>query len=123
MKRVLNLLYRMKQMPGAFFGNKNLGRLSMSIAGYVEGINECERKYHWDFQRQFQEFIDDKYPHNGAYGWADIIAQNSASDEEAFDNFYELLDEFLIENGQIPFSDSRAKDVYVFPYWKNNDNR
>lgn len=118
-----NLLFAIKKNPVVFLGKKSLERLKAFWDGYTLHMiykNDESNKY---FAVNFQKFVENKHSYSGSYySWSSIIIQNSSNDEDAFDNFYKLLDEFLVENGKIPFSDERAKDIYVFPYWMNQSD-
>lgn len=97
MYEILDLLKLLKQNYLVFIGAKSLNRLAMFISGYAyciyknKGENLC-------FFREFQEYIQNKYNIQTSQNWSRIIEFFSQTDEEAFDTFYKLLDEFLIEN-------------------------
>lgn len=124
MNRILNFLYLIKEKPCATLGEKSLNRLCFTLAGYIVGIYDCERVIHSEFRVAFQKFIEEKYNNDNRteHSWEYFILKYSKNDEEAFDNFYKLLDEFLVNNNQIPFSDSRAKKIYVFPHKTGDDS-
>lgn len=122
MDKVLNLLYRIKEKPVMALGKISLERLDATISGYYMGVYECKGFFSSNILQGFQAFVTEKFNEKSAYNWATMIRQHSKDDEEAFDNFYKLLDDFLVENGFVPFSDNQAKDIYVFPYWKNKEN-
>ena len=42
----------------------------------------------------FQEWIQIKFNNNSTRSWADIILLNSEDESQAFDRFFELLEEF-----------------------------
>jgi hypothetical protein len=44
--------------------------------------------------REFQDWIQEKYDILDSKSWANIILENSTGEEEAFNNFFELFDEF-----------------------------
>ena len=91
---VLNLLQEMRVHAGVLIGKKSLDRLVTFLCGYVHGIYAVTNN-HLIVLPGFQEFVQQKYGINDHY-WADIILFCCFNnDEEAFDVFYELLDEFL----------------------------
>lgn len=45
----------------------------------------------------FQDWIADRYEIKSTHGWSEIINFFSQDEGEAFDTFYELLDEYLSE--------------------------
>jgi len=57
----------------------------------IDGIDEMSM----GFVSEFQDFIQQRYKITSTYHWAKIITFFSSTDEEAFDRFYELLEEYL----------------------------
>jgi len=56
--------------------------------------------YKHHFMNEFDVFVYAYYNcEMTVHGWANLISRNSNSDEEAFDKFFELLDEFLAQKG------------------------
>ena len=72
MNEILDVLKLLKQNYLMFIGAKSLNRLAMFISGYAYCIYRNEGK--------------------------ELIEFFSRTDEEAFDTFYRLLDEFLEQN-------------------------
>ena len=98
MDKILNLLYRIKEKPGLFLGEKTLDGLSETLSGYILGIYECDCGDFHSFPNDFLSFVQKTYnEYSCAYNWDSIIRMNCNSDEEAFDKFYELLEVFLNE--------------------------
>lgn len=98
MDKILNLLYQIKEKPGAFLGRKTLDGLSETLSGYILGIYDCGCGDFRRFPNDFLCFVQKTYNEYGcAYYWDSIIRMNCDSDEEAFDKFYELLECFLNE--------------------------
>jgi len=85
------VLKAIKKCPGLYLGEKSIILLKAYIDGFIEGRKEKEIR----FQQKFQPYIEKIYPSKGAYSWAKIILFNSHSEDEAFDKFYELLDDFF----------------------------
>ena len=112
-------LQKIRERPGLFLGAKSLERLVHFWHGYdfrhsievweaTTGHNFFE---HYDeainsdlrpepheqyFMSGFDEFVHEYYNCMiTTWRGTSIISQNSNSDEEAFDKFFELLDEFL----------------------------
>lgn len=119
-KRILNLLYRLKLKPAVLLGEKSLLRLDGFLSGYIWRITECEGNAFKGFHRPFREFLEKRYHQPGGYGWYMLIANDSADEADAFDKFYALLDEFLAENGEVPFSDAQAKYIYLDEKTRNH---
>jgi hypothetical protein len=82
---------------------KSLELLRTYIDGYMAMQYELDDNYRGTFALNgFQEFIQKKYEKKYelrafSHSWDRIIDFYSLSDEEAFDTFYKLLDEFLGE--------------------------
>ena len=97
MNEILDLLKLLKQNYLMFIGAKSLNRLAMFISGYAYCIYKNEGR-ELCFFREFQEYIQNKYNIQTSQNWSRIICFFSRTDEEAFDKFYKLLDEFLKNN-------------------------
>lgn len=96
-KEVYKLLMDIRKRPGVYLGQKSLTLLSFTLSGYLlrmehEGISDMHD------MSGFQVFVEKRYGISD-HNWADIILFYSADEAQAFDRFYELLDEFLSENG------------------------
>lgn len=101
MKKILNLLQILKIKYGMFIGKKSLERLVAYIGGYEHCLIERGENIsglRMGFLPGFQEYIENRYNIHTDHHWSNIIQFFCNSDEEAFDTFYKLLDEFLAEN-------------------------
>jgi len=52
------------------------------------------------FMNGFLEHVYEHYNQGRNMGWKYLILKNSVSEEDAFDTFFELLDEFLAQKGE-----------------------
>ncbi len=95
-KEVYNLLMDIKKRPGVYLGQKSLTLLNAFLGGYIFRLREegCSDASLTDFQ----DYIRDRFNIQSAHGWAHIIRFYSTSEAEAFDRFYELLNDFLAES-------------------------
>lgn len=91
-----DLLQRIKERPGMYLGRCSITRLRMLLMGYsmCRGelglpLTEQEKEF-----GGFQEWIQNKYNITSSHGWESIILFYSADERDAFNNFFELLDEF-----------------------------
>lgn len=92
------LLSSIKTMPGMYIGSKKLTYLEHFIHGYNSAMFFLGIKdQHNIMPDGFQEYIVEKYnisvytPKN----YFSIISENTPDDEQAFDVFFQLLDEYL----------------------------
>ena len=118
------ILQEIRKKPGLYLGSKSLQSFMQFWHGYVLGIASKEWKKSTDgrfetqdkvidtvmqhavasnsypldqhFMYGFDEFVHKHYNRNRiAMDASSLILENSSSDEEAFDKFFELFDEFL----------------------------
>lgn len=96
--RLINLLKILQERHGVFIGKKSLDHLVTFVSGYIKCI------YDQDgvppiFLPGFQEFVEMHYDISGNVHvfrhWSEIISFFSTTEEEAFDEFYKLLEVFL----------------------------
>jgi len=112
------LLQKIRKKPALYLGTKSLEFLSHFLGGYEfrNAVEEWTKSTGHDFIERFDDFIVSiNQPSNyhscldGFYEFVHsyfdvmittkslymVIIENSNSQEEAFDTFYKLLDEFL----------------------------
>lgn len=103
-KIVINNLYdllnEIRKRPAMYLGSKSLSSLWQFINGYTikSQIEGTEDPYEKDFAR-FDEFVQDYYCHSyipgSSAGWrSNILARHYGREEDAFDDFFKLLDLF-----------------------------
>ena len=90
--RYPKLLLQIKNRPGLFLGNISIFTLKAFLDGYRHGVGENENSHVLD---EFQTFIAQKYTGSSAVAWDGLIRLHCSSDRQAFDKFFELMDEFL----------------------------
>ena len=96
-ENISKLLADMKRRPGVYFGKKSLERLATFLSGYMCCVSERDGVTS-EYLPGFQEFIAERYNIRSAHHWSEIIRFFCTTDEEAFDEFYKLLDEFIKNN-------------------------
>ncbi len=97
-KELTELLKAVRIKPGMYIGKKSLTRLRAFIDGYFYALYKLNGKQEYlCFIPEFQDWIADRYEIRSTHGWSEIINFFSQDEGEAFDTFYELLDEFLLE--------------------------
>jgi hypothetical protein len=102
MDDLIKFLYEIRKKPVLYFGSRRtLAHLSNFIFGFVtgrEGTNkEIDGSTNWfsHSNGSFQDFVVKKYQINFSQSWFNIIEFHSSSENEAFELFFKLLDEFL----------------------------
>jgi hypothetical protein len=93
---IYDLLEHVRRRPAMFIGVPSIFRLDSFLGGYRAGLGrvrfslrECE-----DFHR-FHDWVARRLGYSeSTSGWVNMIRDKSASDEEAFSQFYALLAEF-----------------------------
>ena len=92
MDKLYELLKEIKKRPGLYLGRASLERLYAFINGYKH--QDSYSAVQTDCLDGFQKYVEKTYNIHTDHNWASIIQFFSITEEEAFDKFYELLDEF-----------------------------
>jgi len=93
-KLLLEDLMELRKMPHIYLGKKSL----RDLESYIRGANIMYDKIveeHNSFLRDFEYFVRREVGGGGANSAYGMISNNASSDEEAFDTYFELLDEYL----------------------------
>lgn len=99
MKTIENAMLKIKENPKKYIGQKSLERLDLFIFGYMISQLDLDGTYS-NWLSEFSDFTEKKYNMYYNLRYSQIIRLFSASDEHAFDVFYELLDEFYLEKSE-----------------------
>jgi hypothetical protein len=100
MCHVYTLLQKIRERPGFYLGSKNLSHLHHFMCGFAYGILEnktTERKpvsYNPYSLQGFNGFVHRYYNESTTKSERTLIIDHTNSEEEAFDKYYELLDDF-----------------------------
>lgn len=91
------LLKKLHERPGVYIGKKSLERLTMFISGYLQCMHERDSNDP-DFLPGFQKFVEVYYnltdnPFVFRH-WSEIISFFNETEEESFETFYKLLNDF-----------------------------
>jgi hypothetical protein len=95
-------LAAIRQRPAFYLGGQDLlfTRLLAFWAGYAGGYNAAKRGFMSseqfvpaDFTKFVTEYFGRKFPDGGS-GWQTFIAENSKSEQEAFELFFRLREEY-----------------------------
>jgi len=95
-------------VPKRFLGEKSLVALYYYIKGYYDGASDESYEYDgsnsysdflskWDFSEFVYSYYNDAIA-SESENWYKVIMNHTNSQEQAFDKFYELLDEFVKKN-------------------------
>ena len=94
-KSVVSFIEKTRSKPALYLGKKSLTAYRAFIDGWMfdkwDNINDAS------LLRDFQTRIQERYNIRTSHHWSDIILFHSLNDQEAFDHFCELWDEFLAE--------------------------
>lgn len=110
-------IYQVKDKPSIFFGErKSLAYINYYIIGFAMGrketnlgIDKLTEKFLLLPYGGFQEFVSKKFNNMNdvvSQSWYNIIEFMTFSPEDAFNLFYDLLDEFF-ENSNLKFESNR----------------
>lgn len=101
------LLNKLKERCGVYIGGKSLVRLVDFVDGYIECMYERDGVVP-KFLYGFQQFVENYYGLQDVSvprHWSNIILFFNVREEDAFDEFYKLLEKFLIETKDINIDD------------------
>lgn len=90
-------LKKIEEQPMLYLGSKNLSRLHYFIIGYLVCEEENGRKDSLYIFEEFKKYFSKIYGIVSYYSYADVIRSNCETDEEAFDKFFEVFNDFLAQ--------------------------
>jgi len=92
---LFSLLYRIKEIPNKYIRDKSLGELRAMIEGYLYRQFELDENLEiLNYFNGFQQFVQDRFEITSSQSWSRIIEFYSVSNDEAFDLFFGLLEEY-----------------------------
>jgi len=86
------ILMGIRKRPKMYLGKKSLRNLHMFMEGYK--VSMYRKPCTFIHDEGFMEFIHEKYNDYVTLHYFQVIERHSNSEEEAFDKYFELLDEF-----------------------------
>ena len=94
---IIELLDSIKKRPGHFLGVKSIVKLEMFLNGfiYAKQVHEGRPPVEEPLLVNFTPWIKNKYGIKTEQSWMQVILFFSADEFDAFDNFFNLLDDFL----------------------------
>lgn len=100
----MDILYKkiqqIKQKPGMYIGKPSLHLLQAYLNDYVAYHNETNDPNYF-FMPEFQEYIQRRFNITTTHSWANIITFYSNNDDDAFNRFYQLLEEFFVDKASL----------------------
>ena len=139
------LLSTINKKPVVWLGKKSLDALMLFWEGYAFRVDmerageldkplvpvhpksgkkrrvpqECLDPNYEHFMDGFEAFVYSHYKHRyTTIGWKNLISQNCNSEEEAFDKFFELLEEFFAQKG-ISIHPLEEGNPEGYQYWQS----
>ena len=97
MSGLYNILQKVKTKAGMYIGRPSVSDLFMFIVGYEFARGELDiepTEWEDDFHDNFQPWLQKKYHVSTSNSWAKIIMLHCGNEQEGFNAFYRLLDEF-----------------------------
>ena len=94
MDSLYQLINKITDFPEIYIGKPSLERLYAFIGGYLHQ-NEAVNDHCLD---GFDAYVANKYGITSAHNWASIILFFSNNENEAFERFIELFNEFQCRN-------------------------
>ena len=95
--KTYELLQKIKKRPGMYLGKTSLERLRAFLDGYHHQELESQGMSEPDCLDGFTPYIQKRYHLNTDHDWSSVIQFFSTSDQNAFDTFYQKLEEFLAD--------------------------
>lgn len=90
---ILNVIYEIKAKPGLYLTTQTIGALKNFLVGWIS--REPNNVTNDNIINEFQIWLEEKYILKSTQSWDRIIYFYSKDEYNAFNQFYQLLDEFL----------------------------
>jgi hypothetical protein len=100
MSQLIALLKKIRKRPGMYIGFPSVIRLSAFLHGYNYALLELTDAPGDPFLIAFQEWITQRLAPKHHLPWEEVILKESGSEAAALNRFWELLDEYLAEQGE-----------------------
>jgi hypothetical protein len=111
MHEYYDLLHKIQKKPGLYIGNPSITNLYMFLTGYLFARRQLNLPLSVE-EREFQNFqpwLQAKFGIKSSQAWSRLILFYTPDERDAFDHFFELLEEFQQgarsgEGSQVPAS-------------------
>jgi hypothetical protein len=90
---IFDMLETIRKRPAFYLPERSLIQLSVFIGAYMAGLGRVGFKLKDDL-REFNNWVAQKLGYSNSTSGYRMILDKSGSDREAFDKFFEFLDEF-----------------------------
>ncbi|NEP20200.1 MAG: hypothetical protein F6J97_25505 [Leptolyngbya sp. SIO4C1] len=104
MSPLFEMLEKIKARPGMYIGKTSVSDLFMFIIGYRTAREELgiePTATELDFYGEFQPWLQQRLDMRTSNAWAKMIEFSCGDERDAFERFFELLDEFLRRDGRV----------------------
>lgn len=105
MNGLLPLLTEMRGRLGMYLGVSSIVRLAAFLRGYEMAMERFGSGTAGSFLPAFRDWIHQRFQ-SCQHSWEDTILLHSADEADAVKRFWELLDEFCIEQQKTPPTES-----------------
>ena len=113
MEPLYSLFDKIKEKPGMYLGYASVSNLYMFLCGYEyshEQLNIPLTEAEEEFQ-EFQPWLQERFDVKTSASWARIILLYAVNEEEGFNTFFELLEEFKRDRAtRIKLEESQVKN-------------
>lgn len=104
MAGLFEILEKIKAKPGMYLGSPSVSNLFIFLVGYKTarrelGIEPTEKEI--EFYQEFQPWLQNRMKISTSNSWAAMIQFQCGNEKEAFECFFQLLDEFCQRNQKI----------------------
>ena len=99
MSPIVELLRRIKPRPGMYVRDASLSRLADYLRGYNMALVENNVPGDHSVLAGFQDFVEQHNSFDVNQSWDNIILFQAADNRGALQIFWELLDEYLAQQG------------------------
>ncbi|MEG4999865.1 hypothetical protein [Microcoleus sp. B4-D4] len=97
MTKLYELLDRIQKKPGMYIGSPSISNLFMFLCGYQHARDLLETPFTEQEEEfaKFQPWLQKRFAVNTSASWAKVILFYSTDESQAFDTFFDLLQEFI----------------------------
>ena len=98
MASIITVLKRIEENPLLYLGKKDVGRLRNFITGYLICEEDNGKNESTFIFESFKDYFNSIYGLRSYYDYSSVIRQECQSEEEAFDKFFQLFNEFFVRS-------------------------